>query len=777
MTLLQLIDDIITEVSYRTTTGIPDFSNPDHINILEEVLYEMQVPQFTQIIANLTETSIPRATGEKSDAYDTEDLNTVITYQTDPDNPEDSKEKSAAVGDLLKGKQGPGYEAAMRFLGSRGIDVKDTGGVADADDIEGPSDADDRTGPSADQPDPPGDEEAERRARTKAMYDNDPVIQKRLEKEKEIQNQMASDMDDGDLVDVESYNLSPEGETNLKDFEKRTKDFINDLSDKQKELMNQGLERIAVLYSEDRSDEEKEEAAEWVVKNLKFSTNTNGKKAYLNALGGNRKIISGNAGTKKSEDLVQKISQYADVSQYNARSVSQALSTAAKPNLGDDYAFQAADDPELEQFFSGNSTLNKIKKSMWGVYGVKDSTGKLKRPSSKYAKEYLRQSFENPALENTINTAQELVDGGKIDQGVVSALEGHRARLDEILEKFDAPSEEASEAIAETYNTMMVELHIADSDVASSIMKQLAENRLYEQELARGHEVYLPVHGSFPGGDIIKVDGIERVSLISCKFGKSGRTYGCPANAKAVTGFHPNEAKREKQGQYIGEDGYTLMVNDKLVRGDTAEASIEKTREFMRSTLTEVGLATTFTDEEYNEIANLTTEYMEFIDEIKQDIEGITPAKLYWKNFNDRLSEKENEFQDRMGSIITEEHVTAIIGKNNVGNVINTKGQVKPESVLSMIEIANNIRTSDGYGLTHNKQYYTDSGEPSYVTDDGTTNPDDYSITFRTKRTAGRAGGGCQISYTGDADVDIDISITDDGGTFDPQTAEPVEPI
>ena len=50
----------------------------------------------------------------------------------------------------------------------------------------------------------------------------------------------------------------------------------------------------------------------------------------------------------------------------------------------------------------------------------------------------------------------------------------------------------------------MVGLHKSDSDIASSIMKQIAENNLYEQELANGEEVYLPSAGNFPAGDKIK---------------------------------------------------------------------------------------------------------------------------------------------------------------------------------------------------------------------------------------------------------------------------------
>ena len=54
-----------------------------------------------------------------------------------------------------------------------------------------------------------------------------------------------------------------------------------------------------------------------------------------------------------------------------------------------------------------------------------------------------------------------------------------------------------------------------------------------------------------------------------------------------------------------------------------------------------------------------------------------------------------------------------------------------------------------------------ENGEPKFVTDTGTQNPNDYSITFRTKRTAGRTGGGCQLSFTGDGEVG-DIDLNDD---------------
>ena len=47
----------------------------------------------------------------------------------------------------------------------------------------------------------------------------------------------------------------------------------------------------------------------------------------------------------------------------------------------------------------------------------------------------------------------------------------------------------------------------------------------------------------------------------------------------------------------------------------------------------------------------------------------------------------------------------------------------------------------------------------------------DSSITFRTKRTAGRTGGGCQLSFTGDGEP-APTQLTDDGQAIATATGE-----
>jgi len=574
--------------------------------------------------------------------------------------------------------------------------------------------------------------------------------------------------------DNEGKNISSDNQKIIDDFETRINDRMDSLSKKQKQLVKDGQERISVIYDEDATDEQKKESAQWLVDNLGFSTNSNGKKAYFNRLGGNRKIISGDAGTEKSKNLVDKVKEVlGGLKTFDAKGVKQGFTTAAKPDLGDENIVKPKDDERVANYFSTHPVLQKVRGGLHGIFGVKDENGKIKMPSNQHSKEYLAQSFNNPALQNTINHAQRMVDEGKVDKGVLKALEEHQKRLQNVLENMEIPSEEAQKAIADSYNDLMVGLHKSDPDIANSIMKQLAENNLYEQELANGEEVYLPSAGNFPAGDKIKGGTTERVSLVSCKFGKAGRVYGCPANSKTICELHQDESKRNNQGQYLGEEGHTLVINDDLIKGKNKEQTKEKTKNFIKGTLTEVGLGDVFSDEDLDEISDITADYMDEIDNIKKELSKMKfpDEASKWKEFGKRVAAIENDFKKRLGKVVSLEQAAALIGENNAKNLVQSGG-VKPEALMSAIEIANNIRTNESLNdLEHNKQFYDENGEPKFETSRGTQNPNDYSITFRTKRTAGRTGGGCQLSFTGDGKP-APTELTDDGSAIDVETGK-----
>ena len=579
-----------------------------------------------------------------------------------------------------------------------------------------------------------------------------------------------NDIDDSD-TETQSRNISDENQKIINDFESRVKKQGDQLKDNKKQIVNDSLDKIKTIYDDDASEDDKKEAAQWLVDNAGFATNENGKKAYLNKLGGDRKILSGDAGTKKSEDLVNKVSSLVELKTFNASGIKVGFSAAAKPDLGKENEVKPSQDEGVATYFSSHKVLQKIRPNLHGLFGVKDENGKVKMPSSDHSKDYLAQSINNPALQNTINYAKEQIKNGTIDEGVLTSLEDHQKRMQDVLNNYEIPSEDASKAIADTYNDLMVGLHKADSDIANSIMKQLAENNLYEQELANGEEVYLPSAGNFPAGDKIKGGTLEKVSLISCKFGKAGRVYGCPANSKTICELHQDESKQNNQGQYLGEDGYTLLINDDLIRGEDKSSTVSKTENFIKDTLNEVNLGNTFSDEEISKISIITADYMEEIDKIKEETKDETPVSRKWKLFGDKLKDIEKEYKEKLGDVITEEHASALIGKNNAKNLVQ-QGGVKVEALMSAIEIANNIRTNESLNdLEHNKQFYDENDEPNFVTSKGTQNPDDYSITFRTKRTAGRTGGGCQLSFTGDGEP-APTQLTDDGQAIDTATGE-----
>ena len=167
---------------------------------------------------------------------------------------------------------------------------------------------------------------------------------------------------------------------------------------------------------------------------------------------------------------------------------------------------------------------------------------------------------------------------------------------------------------------------------------------------------------------------------------------------------------------------------------------------------------------------------MEDIDKIKKEVEDSNPADktAYWKAFDKKVSQIEDKYKKKMGSIITTEKAGKLIGENNAKNLVQ-KGGVKIEALMSAIEISNNIRTNESLNeLEHNKQYYDENGKPKFDTDKGTNNPDDYSITFRTKRTAGRTGGGCQLSFTGDGKP-APTDLNKDGSVIDHKTGKELE--
>lgn len=550
--------------------------------------------------------------------------------------------------------------------------------------------------------------------------------------------------------------FSPESEQILSGFNSRIEK--SSMSDEAKVEAKSLVEKLSILYDDSKS---KDEIIDTLT-SMNISVSSNKKKLYLDDMrkygGGLYKILGD--GTKGVIDAISKMSNYIELPEDDNK-MSIEIEAAAKPDLGSQniravykktskgFTDEVAD-PNVEKLFQ-TPPLDRIETTKFkSLFGPVDDNGNLKTPSSEHSKEYLKFSIENNvSVDNTIKVLEKYAKEGKISNELATSVKAHKDRMNNVLNNMEVPSEEASKAIDESYARMFDELMKQNQDLASRMLKQFAEMRLYDSEIAKGDEAYLPGDGSFPAGDklVFKNGGgsTERVSFVSVKYGKNGDVYGCPANSKALQTLHPDASKRENQGQYIGEDGYTLAVNDKLV------SDLDTTKKSITSMLTEIpGVSDLFTNDEVDKISNVVYNTKQRVEQLKARYEKDGKMdKVSWSKLQkDILKDPElTKLNNELKSVVTSEKFSKIIGSRN-GRVAD-KEDFGASHFMSGLSLANQIVTSNGYqGVTHNKQYY-DNGTLKNTTVAGTTDRDEWYINFRMYRTAGRNGGGAQTSYIG----------------------------
>ena len=722
------ISQLLNELSYRCNEGYPILSKSEHIQIISEILVEWGLSDIKEeLIQNLTEgpndtegpeskfthlgagVYVKKGDEEKENAqkYNKDDNGTM-------------RPLSADEYEKIKAKQGEEGETAAEPKNaqtSAQSNGGEEGGAPQAPPVNIFTGADNKS------------------------------TEERYKKEAEA----AKDTPISSNSDEPKYDK--QSSVVLKRVKEQIEKNKTTLSSDQYDVANKCYDLTQKLFDESISDDVKIELADKIRTEYKITTNASGSKYYINVLGGKRKIFGD--GTKSTETLVNQLLKYTQLDQVDFSGIKKNLTAAAKPDLGKEFEIKPKSDDRVKALFQSSPVLSRIREAQHGIFAPKDENGKVLYPSKTYTKEYLQQSFDNPALNKTIELAKEYASKGNLSEDFVSAMESHKKRLSGVLENYKTPSEDLANAIADSYNDLMVDLNTADSESASAVMKQLAENRLYEESLARGEEVYLPSNGTFPGGDIIRVGGdndVETVSLVSCKFGKEGRIYGCPANMKAITQLHPDESKRDIFGQYVGEKGFTLMVKDELIKGETSEETQSKIKDVLSKSLNTQALSDLFTDEEMDSVSKICSDYFTKLEQTRTKLEselGNVNADAFWGEFQKELGKFKKEYQLSIQKLVTTDKLEKLIGKNNVPNF---KTRLSPDVFLSSVLLTENIRSSMGYGLSHNKQYYDENGQPHSKTDVGTDIPDDYSLTIRNERTAGRNGGGIQMSFTGDGE-------------------------
>jgi len=725
----KLIDELLNELSYRV--GIVDLKNKNHQSIISEILSEWEEYDVKKIIMEFLTNEDDTEGKHKGHTH----IGAGV-YVRDSDVGSDGKSK--------KGSQK--YKSDGKSL--KAISDDEYQKMKSAQGEEGEAAASDT--PQNQQGGSGGEQTEEPEKGTSLKQGG---YDKKVEKEDEIRKKL-DNTSKGTSTETSNSVFNKKDETILNRVKKQIEKNSIVLSDSDKKMASDVYSFTEKLFDESVSDDKKREIAEDLKNKFKITTNAGNTKYYINTLGKNRKLF-GN-GTKSTERLVSQIKKYTQLEEVDYSGIKKKLTAAAKPDLGKEFEVKPDKDDNVKRMFESSPILSKIKKSQHGIFAPIGEDGKIIFPSNKNSKEYLKQSFENPALTKTIELTRGYVSDGLLTKEYLDTLENHKKRLNGILDNYEIPSDQAAKAIGESYNDLMIGLNNADSEAASAVMKQLAENRLYETSLALGEEVYLPSNGSFPGGDIIRIgssemDGkLERVSLVSCKFGKKGRTYGCPANMKAVTQLHPDESKRDLFGQYVGEEGFTMMIKDELIEGKDSKETKENTSKLLKKSLLNQGLSEAFSDDNVDTVSEICTDYFYKLKNLRVKLKselGNVKADVFWGEYQKELAKFKKEYQVKIQKVVGESELEKLFGKNNVANF---KTRLTPDVLLAGVLLTENIRTSGGYGLEHNKQYYTDEGEPMYKTETGNDNPDDYSLTIRNERTAGRNGGGIQMSYTGD---------------------------
>lgn len=694
----QIISDIITEVSYRSKEGIVDFKNPEHISILSGVLDEMGLDVIkNELFQNL--------------------------FEAEKKNPEDEKYKNTG---------GSGYVKADDYERWRN----------NPDGFDGPRFRKTDSGDYV-QVDKDGDDISKDKGTNifspESGYDAPDLKQKDSETEKSKEVQFSED-------DVKT----------IDDFKSRIEKST--MSPEAKAEANELVDKLSIIFDKTKS---KQEVID-VLSELNISVSSNRKKLYLDDMrkygGGLYKILGD--GTKGSISAINKISEYMELPEDDNKMAIE-IEAAAKPDLGSQNIRSVykkssrgftdeVDDPNVERLFQ-TPPLDRIDTTKFkSLFGPTDDNGNLLSPSSKHSKEYLKFSIKNNvSIDNTINVLEKYASEGKISPDLANSVKAHKQRLNDILEGMEIPSEEAANAVDESYARMFDELMKQNQDLASRMLKQFAEMRLYDSEIAKGDEAYLPGDGSFPAGDklVFKngAGGTERVSFVSVKYGKSGDVYGCPANSKALQTLHPDPNKRNRQGQYIGESGFTLAVNDELVSDkDTTKSTI-------KSMIGEMpDIQGVFSEEEIDVIADVVTKTKERVEQLKARYEKDGKMdKVGWAKLQKDLLKDPTmvELNTKLKEVVTVEKFSKIIGSRN-GRVAD-KYDFGAAHFMSGLSFANQVVTSNGYeGVTHNKQYY-DNGTLKNTTVAGTIDRDEWYINFRMYKTAGRGGGGAQISYIG----------------------------
>ena len=506
----------------------------------------------------------------------------------------------------------------------------------------------------------------------------------------------------------------------------------------------------------------------------------------------------GSGQTKAQSNIVALLNQYgAEISPTSIGGKSEsatkkAFSTAAKPDFGKGAAVTASESETVRGIFKPGTVLGDLPERFHAVDGPTNDDGNLIPSGGENSARHMRWMLDNnQATQKTIALARDLSQDDPSFEGVARAFEGHDQQMKDLLDGnvkdpkgnvINVPSTEAKSYVEKINAELMNDLYTTSPDVAPAMAKQIAENMLVNSELANGEQVYLPSAGNFPGGDKIRVTGggeiEEVVEGISVKFGRGSKgteMYGFPANGNSVGRFAEVPKKedetpeehterqhevRTRNGKYVGQSGHILGVRDDIVDDP----------EIQKKVIDQSGLGGVIKNREayYEMTKALKGETERFLDEKAE--QGMSPKsaeialQAHLKTF---MNEGDPSLSNRWVEIVDREQLMMSLTGTEDGKYTDGEGNERSQSnsaivrsmgpleFLSLSSLASTIKEGQGLpSLSHNHQRYEDGEYHSETISPENTDMTDlanWGFQFRTFRTAGRRGGGAQLTGTGEA--------------------------
>jgi hypothetical protein len=673
---------LLTELSFRVEDGIPDLKNPKHLKVLGEIFDDMELYSVGDIlIRNLL---------NEQDGY--KHIGAGI-FVSDRDVDSDGKAKDGAK---KYRKDGEGESASYTPISDdEAEDIKKKQG----EEGEKAASSYNKSQEKGDDGELVGDDQPEEEEPKGAKVQGSDVFSHAPDVKKDKEGEEGGDNFDYSNTTI-VLNKSLTNYLSTEDL-KIVKNFQRDYDDFEKNPTQEKADRLIQKYQLRTNNADKPKIYPGVIAN-----------SHRHIFNGTSANGSGSVKNRKIVDLINQHS-------------SEKVPTASKKDLTDpSKPMGEATKPKSSQFGKGrtadedagvsnimkpenNVSFDGMEKKYLKLYGPLDDNGNLLIPSNKHTDKYLEQALGG-SLDEAIEKARELEKTMKLSPEIGNALVDYQNEQKAILEKYkgNLPNEQAAKELQDSWGKYTQRIIAVNPKMAKSMIKNQAEVFIYSYELAKGEEVYLPAHPSYPAADkIVKTeDGVngERVTGVSVKVGDDGsvKIMGFPTENQQMLRYHVNKKYRENTSSRPGQEGYAIGLKDELVDSDLE----------MDKLLNESGMV---------EIIQDKKEYYKLLREYKQFMKDLQDNKNYYgkgamsEEDNQKLKDKKKELVEKIQKLVDMDKLIEKCGEKNAKSLVKTS----PGKLIQYINYSAASSTSGGVqGITSHSERIDSDGTVDMAT-------------------------------------------------------------